>query len=457
MRANCWPELEQAVLPQPPGRWLEDMLARNAACAYLAACGSPLTLEDFRARVPLCSYEDLTPWLARLQAGEADVLFAGRPVAYERTGGSSGGAKLIPYSARGLADFQAAVVPWLAETVREHGITGSAYFSISPATRPAEDIGGIPLGLPDAAYLGAAAGRVLLAQSAVSPSVAALGDVAEWRRQTLAALRAASDLELISVWSPTFLLRLLDDIADPLACWPRLKLVSCWASSAAVRYAEELQARLPGVRIQPKGLLSTECVVSVPDAAGRPVLTPHGFYEFARAGQLHLADELTPGETYEVVVTTASGLYRYQTGDQVRYAGRNVDGRAILEFIGRGALTSDLVGEKLDEPFVTRCLADLPGFAMLLPDAGQPGYVLVAGQALNASRLAALEAALETNPQYTYARRLGQLAPLRAIHCPDALGRLEQALMARGVRLGDVKPLALRREEFWLPLFEEKS
>jgi len=431
------------------------MLARNAGCAYLAACGSPLTIGDFRARVPLCCYEDLLPWLARLRAGESDVLFAGCPVAYERTGGSSGGAKLIPYSAPGLADFQAAVLPWLAETVRVHGISGAAYFSISPATRPAEEIGGIPLGLPDAAYLGAAAGRVLLAQSAVSPAVAALGDVAEWRRQTLEALRAAADLELISVWSPTFLLRLLDEIRDPLACWPRLKLVSCWAAGPAARYAEELQARLPGVRIQPKGLLSTECVVTVPDAAGRPVLTPHGFFEFLRDGVAYLADELRPGDEYEVAATTASGLYRYRTGDQVRYAGRSAKGQAILEFIGRGALTSDLVGEKLEEAFVTRCLAGLSGFAMLLPDTGRPAYVLVAEQAPGAGQLAAVAEALEANPQYAYARRLGQLAPLRAIHCPDALARVEKALMARGVRLGDVKPLALRREAFWLPLFEE--
>lgn len=454
MRANRWPELDDIPLPNT-GAWLASMLARNAGCAYLAACGSPLTIEDFRARVPLCSYADLAPWLARLQAGEADVLFAGRPVAYERTGGSSGGAKLIPYSAPGLADFQAAVLPWLAETVREHGISGSAYFSISPATRPAEEIGGIPLGLPDAAYLGEAAGRVLLAQSAVSPAVAALADVAEWRRQTLAALRAASDLELISVWSPTFLLRLLDDIPDPKACWPRLKLVSCWAADPAARYAAALQARLPGVRIQPKGLLSTECVVTVPDAAGRPVLTPHGFFEFLRDGVAYLADELRPGEEYEVVATTASGLYRYRTGDQVRYAGRSAEGRAMLEFIGRGALTSDLVGEKLEEAFVTRCLAGLSGFAMLLPDGGRPAYVLVAEQAPGAGQLAAVAAALEANPQYAYARRLGQLAPLRVIHCPDALARVEKALMARGVRLGDVKPLALRREAFWLPLFEE--
>lgn len=64
------------------------------------------------------------PWIDRIVAGESYVLFAGRPVAYERTSGSSGAAKLIPYSAEGLLDFQRSVAPWLVRTVREHGIIG---------------------------------------------------------------------------------------------------------------------------------------------------------------------------------------------------------------------------------------------------------------------------------------------------------------------------------------------
>lgn len=454
--ANRWADLTR-IKSQPANvHWLTDMLRRNSDCAYLATYGSPQTLSDFRAQVPFCRYEDLAPWLARLQAGESNVLFAGRPVAYERTGGSSGGSKLIPYTEFGLADFQAAVVPWIAETVRVHGISGSAYFSISPATRPAEAIGDIPLGLPDSAYLGETAGLVVLKHSAVSPEVATLTDLAEWRKRTLNDLCAASDLELISVWSPTFLLRLLDDIADPLEYWPRLKLISCWASGPAARYAAALQARLPGVAIQPKGLLSTECVVTVPDATGRPILTPHGFFEFMSGGTSWLSGELETGKEFEVIATTASGLYRYRTGDQVRCTGYNAAGWPILEFIGRTTLTSDLVGEKLDETFVTRCLAGWSGFSMLVPDAIRPGYVLVADQAVDAERLDALATALKRNPQYAYAQRLGQLTPLRAIHCPDAPTRVEQALMARGVRLGDIKPLALRREAFWLSLFEEK-
>ena len=275
-----------------------------------------------------------------MEAGAADVLFAGQPVAYELTGGSSGGSKLIPYSAEGLRDFQQAIVPWLARTLANYDIRGKVYFSISPAGREAQFRGGLPVGLPDGAYLGETAGAMLAQMTAVPFSVAGIRDLAAWREQSLDCLRAAEDLELISVWSPTFLLQLLGDVGDTCALWPRLKVISCWASGPSRRYLEPLRSLFPHATIEPKGLLSTEGVVTVPDAEGRPALTPHGFFEFDDGQRLLLADELTPGGEYQVVITTASGLYRYRTGDRVRYEGTNAAGRPVLEFIGRDSLTS---------------------------------------------------------------------------------------------------------------------
>jgi hypothetical protein len=415
--SSPWDRLAAALPSAPATPWLPALLARNAHTAYLREYGS--TIDE----LPIVTYDDLVPWIERIVRGESDVLFAGRPVAYERTSGSSGAAKLIPYSAEGLLDFQRSVVPWLARTVAEHGITGSAYFAISPATRPPESIGGVPVGLPDGAYLGEIAASVLAAVSAVPLDVAAITDVARWRDATLRHLAAARDLELISVWSPTFLLRLLDDLDDPVALWPRLKVVSCWASAASKPFADELAARLPHATLQPKGLLSTECVVTTPGSAGvspagsapcrrrgraagrrlasrrgrrRSELTPHGFFEF---------------DDGEVIATTASGLYRYRTGDLLR------DG----EFAGRKGIVSDLVGEKLTEPFVATCLENVRGY--LFPEGS--GYVVAAEGPVDIDEI---EQKLCANPHYAYARRLGQLAPLRV----------------RQMRFEHDKPMALR-------------
>ncbi|MDR2111549.1 MAG: GH3 auxin-responsive promoter family protein [Candidatus Accumulibacter sp.] len=456
MNENPWDALDGIEAAGEQRGWLSKTLARNRGAAYLKRFGAPRTLAAFRRDVPVVSYDDLLPWLERMKAGESDLLFAGRPVAYERTGGSAGGVKLIPYSRAGLLDFQRDVAPWLARTARRYRLAGRAYFSISPASRPPESIGGVPLGLPDTAYLGERAGRVLAACTAVPLEIGAIADLAKWRRQTLAHLKAANDLELISVWSPTFLLRLLEEIPDPQACWPRLKVVSCWASGTARRFADELRERLPRADLQAKGLMSTEAVVSVPGDDGKALPARHVFVEYAGEGRLFLEEELRPGDEYEAVVTTASGLYRYRTGDRVRCEGRDREGRAILEFIGRDGLTCDLVGEKLTEAFVSRCLRSIPGFSMLLPDLARPGYALIhRGTGIAGGPPArAVEEALCANPQYAYARRLGQLAPLRAVAHPDPFALVERRMLERGARLGDVKPLALRREAFWLPLFE---
>src|SRR5216684_2651794 len=184
MEGSHWDHLSSALPNAPPTPWLEPMLARNAETAYLRRHGSPRTMSDFREQIPVVSYEELTPWLDRIRDGERDVLFAGNPVAFERTGGSTGAAKLIPYSAEGLCDFQRAVVPWLRALVETHGITGRAYFSISPATRAPENIGGIPVGLPDGAYLGVIGATVLADVTAVPFSVAAIAEVDRWRAET---------------------------------------------------------------------------------------------------------------------------------------------------------------------------------------------------------------------------------------------------------------------------------
>jgi len=450
-RPSAWARLT-AALPAPPREpWLPALLARNGHVDYLRRHGSPQDAAAFRDRLPLVSYADLAPWLEDIQRGRADVLFAGRPVAYERTSGSAGPAKLIPYSAAGLNDFRRALLPWLVAGAKAYGVTGRVYLSISPATRPREQLCGVPVGLDDGAYLGPAAGAILAERSAVPFEVAALTDIDAWRAATLAHLVAAHDLELISCWSPTFLLRLLEDVDDPVAAWPRLKIVSCWASAASRPPAAQLAARLPQARLQPKGLLSTECAVTVPDADGRPVLTPHGFFEFLSGGRALLATELTEGDVYEVVATTASGLYRYRTGDLVRCEGFAGE-RPVLEFLGRDALTSDLVGEKLTEPFVAECLEEVPGFRMLVPAADGGGYMLVVERGACASA-EPVERLLCTNPQYAYARRLGQLRALRLCETDRPYDRYVDAQLKSGVRLGDIKPLALRAEPVWHATF----
>jgi hypothetical protein len=118
-----------------------------------------------------------------------------------------------------------------------------------------------------------------------------------------------------------------------------------------------------------------------------------------------------------------------------------------LHFLGRCDLTSDLVGEKLDESFAAQCLDGVPGFGMLAPVQGAtPHYTLIIAREVAArmttAQFDAVESRLNANPQYAYARKLGQLAPLTLTSHPDPLGVFTAHASMRQ-RLGDVKVPAL--------------
>ena len=435
-------------------RRLRSILAANARSEYGRRHGFDGIADAaaYRARVPIARYEDLAADIARLAAGEPDVLAAGPTLAFEETGGSSAGPKLVPYNEALLQAFRRALLAWLDDLATAYPAvaTGSAYWAISPAARaPRTTRGGIPVGLgSDAAYFGAELAPLVLETLAVPPEAGAHADLSSWRASTCARLAAREDLALVSVWSPTFLLELADHVTlDPA-------VISCWDQASARPYAEELRRRFPRARVQGKGLLATEGVVSIPlEGLAWPVLAvDSGYFEFVDdAGHAYEASDLRVDAEYEVLMTTEGGLYRYAIGDRVRV--RGYAGEApLLEFTGRVAAV-DLCGEKLTEAFVNQALAPLGlKFALLAPLAGgHAGYALVvdadevhAGRATDIARRA--DHALAANPQYALARGLGQLAPL-------ALERRERPLQAwldrglrRGQRLGDIKPPVLVHE-----------
>jgi hypothetical protein len=427
-------------------RRLLTLLRHNASSEFGRRHGfaSIRDADDYRARVPVSTYETLQPQIERMQRGEPGVLVADEVVAWERTGGSTGGAKAIPYPEAALEAFRRAVLPWIDDlaTTYPRLTTGRAYWSISP--------GGGNCG---AAYFGAELAPLMLETLAVGPEIGALEDVDEWREATRRQLAACSDLALVSVWSPTFLSGLIDDGLS----WPELKVISCWDQGSSRPHADALRARFPAVRVQGKGLLATEGAVTIPlEDLPMPVLAvDSGFFEFLDAGaRFYFAWELKAGGEYELLMTTEGGLYRYAIGDRVRVHG--FAGEApLLEFVGRGAHVSDLCGEKLSEDFVLGALEPLGlRFAMVAP--AQAGYVLVVDAAeVTPERTSVLAASAEAglcrNPQYAYARRLRQLGELEVVRRERPLEAWLQARLKRGQRLGDIKPPALCIEPGWAP------
>ena len=81
--------------------------------------------EDFKARVPVRDYEDLRPYIDRVVAGEADVLWKGKPLYFAKTSGTTSGVKYIPLSKESTPEHVKAARNALLTYIHE---TGNAKF-----------------------------------------------------------------------------------------------------------------------------------------------------------------------------------------------------------------------------------------------------------------------------------------------------------------------------------------
>lgn len=456
------------------------------------------------------SYDEFTPWIDRVARGEQGVLTAETVTRLVPSSGSTRARKLVPFTHSLKREFNAAIAPWIDALFREQPILarGPAYWSITPAIKHVQS-GPIPIGFEDdREYLGGILATLVGKAMAVRPEVSRLERLNEFRYATLLSLLRTPDLRLVSVWHPSFWSLLLDELAtnwesliadvasgkwpragesdhawltarpmprrarelaairpDTIArIWPDLRVVSCWADAGAALPAQALADRCPSIALQPKGLLATEGVVSIPVQGKHPLAIASHFLEFVDDhGSVRLAHQLNEGETYEVLLTTCGGLYRYRLGDLVRADGL-VDRTPSIRFVGRSDGVCDLVGEKLNEAFVGGVIeqwSNLVGmrsaFAMLAPAAPQSTHqsprqytLFVSGQQSPTPAADLLDTLLRANPHYDWARQCGQLAHARVRTVDqNAYERYAAALVARGMRLGDIKPSRLSTQDDW--------
>lgn len=158
----------------------------------------------------------------------------------------------------------------------------------------------------------------------------------------------------------------------PADVWPHLNLLGCWTGGTLGHYLPLLPEWYGGARIRDIGLIASEGRTTIPVRDGTPegLLDVRGaFFEFVPEARIEdadppvlLADELTPGETYYVLMTTPGGLWRYDIRDVVRCEGyappvgsarqlrRSAGpGTPLLSFLSKGRNFSSVTGEKLTE------------------------------------------------------------------------------------------------------------
>lgn len=439
--------------------------------------------ELFAKKVPLQSYDSLHDSILKNELFDSNdtnqkVLF------FEETSGSSAKKKEIPMTKSLLHSFRCLVNIWFSDLfeIIPKLKYGKIYFSISPPPFLKDSQTTKKLIKLDTEYMNLPLRIIFNYFSAVPLSVRNVQNPNDFLYLTSIFLASNPKLEVISIWSPSFLNRIISFIEthrNKLAhdmnlgqvtienrtyklprqsksqvqllnekdisfnkLWPHLKLISAWSSGPSENEFLLLKSRFQNVLFQGKGLLATEAPMTVPLHKFEmfyPLITEVYFECRDSTGNIFPLWQCLHNQIYELIITQKSGLVRYQMKDLVKIQ-HDPDNCITMEFVGR-TLTSDLVGEKLDSVFISHQMNNVFNAGenyLFLPLQQRSEYIILHQKPLNLS-VEQIEDFLFESYHYKLARQLGQLNPLKSLICPNLANKYLDFFTNKGTQLGSIK------------------
>jgi hypothetical protein len=355
------------------------LLTRLAAASHWRGLGLEprMGYAAFQSRIPLQTHAEIAPAVARMAAGEADVLWPGTCRLFARTAGiSDGSRRLVPVTEELLAHFQRAglrTVLHHAVAARNAGVFRGRHLLLGGAAA----LEPVDPARPKRAAAGELSGIAILGLPAWAErrlhepglAAAALAD-SDQRRAAVVARAVKTDLSLIA-GTPA------EIEAFGRACqapgglqtrWPNLECIVHGGDQLGFRADALRELAGPGVRLQ-EAYAATEAFIAAQDgeaARGLRVLTDLGvFLEFLPmtdldAGLAGAGRRAVPlagvklGIDYAIAVTTPGGLVRHLLEDVVRFTSL-LPPRLVVA--GRTSRRLDLFRENLHERDLTGALA----------------------------------------------------------------------------------------------------
>lgn len=163
--------------------------------------------------------------------------------------------------------------------------------------------------------------------------------------------------------------------------WPQLLYIQCITTGAMELYKERLQFYAADIPIYSFGYVASESLIGINLEPRRDtpayVITPDAaFFEFIKASEIDTYQpntvdltSLSVGESYEIVVTTVAGLYRYRLGDVIKCVGYYHQSPMIEYQYRQGSLlniTSEKVSEKTVFTAITEAIKQLDNDCQLV-------------------------------------------------------------------------------------------
>lgn len=363
--------------------------------------------EDFKANIPIYSYEDLRPYIENQEQEKTNNINTSQPIMYAQTSGTTGKPKYIPILESTVEQYkqsQHIFAYALYEAIPEI-YDGKTLAIVSPAIE-----GELETGTP----FGSMSGLIyrsmpsfLRAKYVVPPEIFEITDY-DLKYYLIAVFAMATrDISLIATANPSTLLKLneviqnnwiqlINDIkignkyglkANPERAielstllvdnsgvrfadlWPRIKSVTTWTGGNCAALIPSIKKTLPQkTKIVEMGYLSSEFrgSITIDVVNNKSIPTIHeNFFEFVELALIDnkelnfiTVDALEEGKQYYVYVTTQNGLYRYFINDIIEVNGW-VNKTPTIRFVQKGKGVTNITGEKLYESHVIDALQKL--------------------------------------------------------------------------------------------------
>ena len=173
-------------------------------------------IEKFQNKIPVVNYEGIKEFVEKEKSGENNVLLSDKIKLFELTSGSTSDVKYIPYTEKFLKSYMNGVFAWIYNLYQNNKrlFLGSSYWSVSPILkREAVTIGGIRVGIEDdTSYFDKVSAFFLNKLFMVPKEIKNIQNMEDFLLITAVFLLLSENLAMISVWSPSFLMILLDFI-----------------------------------------------------------------------------------------------------------------------------------------------------------------------------------------------------------------------------------------------------
>ena len=390
---------------------LLEKLRKNSSTEYGKRYGfsSINSSSEFQQRVPIVSYDDISSNIERIKKGAENVLTLENPLIFVTTSGTTSTPKFIPITPDFLNEYLNSWNIWICNAVKDHlGIVYGKVVSVVSPPIEGYTSAGIPFGAMTGLTLGNQSRlsrffyalpkeifsiqdsearhyltlRIGIEKNAsmfntANPStikkLALMGDklkekiIKDIYDGEISIAVSHKDIDLVKRITPKKnpkRARQLEKIVEqtgnlyPKDYWPNLAMIGCWKGGTLSLYLDSFPMFFSEqTSVRDLGLIASEGRISIPlsDSNSDGVLDIGShFFEFIPESEADSKNPITL-KTYElekgkyfVLMTTSSGLYRYNLNDLVEVTGF-YNQAPTIKFLNKGNNISSLTGEKLTE------------------------------------------------------------------------------------------------------------